>query len=171
MDLFPAAAALVSLSGAGTTAALAASLLMTIVPTALFASGSALASGVSYLLWKDMEIGADMTTLDDGESSKGDWFLSLSTANNDEDSGFFPKFAWQTQAMFCLHFSLFGLLCLGAHAGCYQSNQATFIGMTVVVINVHNTLASVSALTKKEGAKDWMLQVLMWPLRLFQSKE
>ena len=51
-----------------------------LVPTALLSSGFALASGVAFLLWRDMENRAD------GESDEGcdvdrmgDWFLSLSS--------------------------------------------------------------------------------------------
>ncbi|KAL7541181.1 hypothetical protein ACHAXR_011213 [Thalassiosira sp. AJA248-18] len=167
MDLFPAA-----LSGAAATGAAAATQsATTLIPTALLASGFSLAAGVSFLLWRDMEIRADMMSSDDGESSKGDWFLSLSAGSDDDDSDLSEKFASQTRLRLCLHLSIFGLLCLASHAGYYFSNQAPFLGMSAAIINVHNALTCVNALAKEEGLKALAVKFMMWPLSLFQSKE
>jgi len=133
-----------------------------------------MAAGVSFLLWRDLENRADMVSNDDGESHKGDWFLSLSNfsgrdddddSEGDSDSNM-EKFASRTRARLYFHLSLFGLLNLGAHGGYILSNQAPFLGASAAIINVHNTLACVSALMKEEGSKDLVL-----PLRLFKRKK
>ena len=172
LDLFPTliASGAAATTAATTTASVAAapSLMATLVPTSLLASGFGLATGVAFLLWRDLEVRADMT-LDDG-GDKGDWFLSLSSvANSDDKSESTKEFAKLTRERLLLHLSLFGLLCLGAHAGYYFSNQAPFLGMSAAVINVHNTLACVSTLMKERGLASWMTQFVTWPLKLFQG--
>jgi len=135
-----------------------------------------MAAGVSFLLWRDLENRADMVSNDDGESHKGDWFLSLSNfsgrdddddSEGDSDSNM-EKFASRTRARLYFHLSLFGLLNLGAHGGYILSNQAPFLGASAAIINVHNTLACVSALMKEEGSKDLVSQLA---IEIIQEKE
>jgi hypothetical protein len=147
-----------------------------LVPTALLASGFGLASTVSFLLWRDMEIEADMLCSEDGGSDKGDWFLSLSSTNDaeyDDDDDYrleeaSKKFASRTRSRLCLHLSLFGILSLCANAGRYFAEEAPFLGMTGVIINVHNVLACGAALWKEERAKDG-LGLSKWLIGLFQG--
>jgi len=152
-----------------------------LVPTALLASGFGLASTVSFLLWRDMEIEADMLCSEDGGSDKGDWFLSLSSANDaeyDDDYDYddyrleeaSKKFASRTRSRLCLHLSLFGILSLCANAGRYFSEEAPFLGMTGVIINVHNVLACAAAVWKEERAQDG-LGLTKWLIGLFQGGE
>ena len=170
------------------------SLRATIIPTTLLASGFGLASIISFLLWRDLETRADMLSSDDGRSSsKGDDFLSLSTTtttslssaatietdNNEADD--VGLFASQTRTTLYAHLSIFGILSLASHTGYYFSKQAPFLGMSAAIINIHNTLAYVSALLKEKnvevggggvGLVGGLLKLLvMWPIKLFQSKE
>ena len=184
-------------SATATTAAVAAlnaissssSLRATIIPTTLLASGFGLASIISFLLWRDLETRADMLSSDDGRSSsKGDDFLSLSTTtttlssaattetdNNEADD--VGLFASQTRTTLYTHLSIFGILSLASHTGYYFSKQAPFLGMSAAIINIHNTLAYVSALLKEKNVEEGglglvggLLKLLvMWPIKLFQS--
>lgn len=167
--LFPVLDAAGAVSTTATVTA-APSLAATAAPTALLAAGFALAGGVSFLLWRDMEIGAEMLGAEDGGSDKGDRFLALSSPTNGrwEDEGGIQKFASEARARLSFHLSLFGALCLAAHGGFYFSDQAPFLGVSAAIINVHNTLACIGALMKEEGAKEWMARAVTWPLRLFR---
>ena len=181
-DLFPTTTTSASavVSGAASYSSLSA----TMVPTSLLASGFGLASVISFLLWRDMEVRADMLSSDDGSSSKGDAFLSLasptsSATTNDDyskeegESSSIEKLASQTRTRLYIHLSIFGLLSLGAHGSYYFSNHAPFLGMSAAIINIHNTLACVSALMKETKMNGLSLRELsmMWPVSLFQSKK
>jgi len=149
------------------------SLLATLVPTTSLAFGFGLAATVSFLLWRDMESRADLLISDDGTSSKGDWFLSLSSKSNDKNEDEIEKFASKTRTRLYLHLSIFGLLSLGAHIGYYFSRDAPFLGMSAAIINIHNTLACVSALIKETdgGLVGGLKKLVSWPMSLFQSKK
>jgi len=145
-----------------------------LIPSALLSSGFALASGTSFLLWRDLDIRAEMASTEgqsdyDVEGTKGDWFLSLSNSSagieNDLDSQNFPL---ETRQRLYFHLSLFGLLSLGAHVGNYFSDQAPFLGMSASIINVHNTLTCVSALIKEQSLRDSLDHLISWPFRLVQ---
>lgn len=160
-ELFPTlpVADAVAVEGAAVSAAAASSLKATLVPTALLASGFALASCVSFLLWRDLDV---MASEDDELMNKGDWFLSLSTLDD-------KKLAKQTRRRLYLHLSLFGILSLGAHAGMYYTEQAPFLGLSAAAINVHNTLACVNALMKETTLAELGMKIVTWPLSLFQQ--
>ena len=150
------------------------SLLATLVPTTSLASGFGLAATVSFLLWRDMENRADILMSDDGTSSKGDWFLSLSSQSNDiKNWEEIEQFASKTRTRLYLHLSMFGLLSLGAHIGYYFSREAPFLGMSAAIINIYNTLACVSALIKETdgGLVGGLIKLISWPMSLFQSKK
>ena len=144
-DLFP------TLSAATTTVSATSNLM----PTAFLSSGFAMASGAAFLLWRDLEIRAEMAASDeetDAESRKGDWFLSLSNAGkSDSNDSENEVFVAETRQRLYLHLSLFGLLSLTAHAGIYFSDKAPYLGMSAAIINVHNTLTCISALIKEKG--------------------
>ena len=129
-----------------------------LVPTALLSSGFALAFGVAFLLWRDMENRADEECGGDG-GRMGDWFLSLTSrgtvdsSNDDDDEGDAAvAVASRTiRARLLLHLSVFGTLCLaGQSLGYRLSRAAPFLGLSAAAVNVHNVLACVSALTKKD---------------------
>jgi len=147
--------------------------LATLVPTTSLATGFGLAATVSFLLWRDMESRADILMSDDGTSSKGDWFLSLSSKSNDKNEEEIEKFASKTRTRLYLHLSMFGLLSLGAHIGYYYSRDAPFLGMSAAIINIHNTLACISALIKESegGLVGGLKKLVSWPMSLFQSKK
>jgi len=147
--------------------------LATLVPTTSLASGFGLAATVSFLLWRDMESRADALTSDDDTSSKGDWFLSLSSQSNDENEDEIEEFASKTRTRLYLHLSMFGLLSLGAHIGYYYSRDAPFLGISAAIINIHNTLACISALIKESdgGLAGGLRKLVTWPMSLFQSKK
>ena len=149
------------------------SLVATLVPTTSLATGFGLAATVSFLLWRDMESRADVLMSDDGTSSKGDWFLSLSSKSNDENEKEIEQFASKTRTRLYLHLSMFGLLSLMAHAGYYYSRSAPFLGMSAAIINIHNTLACISALIKETdgGLVGGLKKLVSWPMSLFQSKK
>jgi hypothetical protein len=128
------------------------------------AAGFATAGSVAFLLWRDYEIQSE--TLGGEESTKGDWFLSLSNNDKSEES---EIFAAETRQRLLFHLSLFGLLNLACHVGFTFSNQAPFLGMSAGIINVHNTLVCVTALVKEGGITSLVRQALSWPLNLFQS--
>lgn len=153
--------------------AVPSSLAATAVPMALLASGFALAALVSFMLWRDMDISAEAMVAEDGESHLGDSILALSSPENNDwdDDGMMRKFASEVRARLCFHLSLFGTLCLAAHGGLYFSNKAPFLGMSGAIINIHNTLACVSALLKEERAKEWLVRAATWPMKLFQIKD
>ncbi len=160
-DLFPR---LVTKSSAST---------LNLIHSALLASGFALASGTSFLLWRDLDFRAEMASTDvDAEGRKGDWFLSLSTriagSENHSESRNFPL---ETRQRLYFHLSLFGLLSLGAHVGNYFSDQAPFLGMSASIINVHNTLTCISALIKEKSLRDSVARLISWPLRLIQCQK
>lgn len=145
-----------------------------LIPSALLSSGFALASGTSFLLWRDLDIRAEMASTEgqpdcDIESTKGDWFLSLSNSSagieNDLDG---QNFLLETRQRLYFHLSLFGLLSLGAHVGNYFSDHAPFLGMSASIINVHNTLTCVSALIKEQSLRDSLDHLISWPFRLSQ---
>ena len=133
---------------------------------ATLASGFAIASCVAFLLWRDLENRSDGVGGD--ESKKGDWFLSLAT-NNDMDAES-ETFVSETRQRLLFHLSLFGIINLGAHASLLLSDQAPFLGMSAGIINVHNTLACLSAMVKEKSLPELITQALSWPLSLFQSK-
>jgi len=160
VDLFPAG--MMGMGGVMIAPAAAAAL----------ASGFALSSGVAFLIWRDLEIRSD--SLGGEESQKGDWFLSLSSTNHnnngkDDDLESFEKFAAETRQRLLIHLSLFGILNLGAHAGILLTDQAPFLGMSAAIINVHNTLACLSALVKEKSVPELITQVVTWPISLFKS--
>lgn len=135
---------------------------------AALASGFALSSCVAFLMWRDLEIRSE--TLGSGEESKkGDWFLSLSSNYNGKDVESSEKFASETRQRLLIHLSLFGILNLGAHAGVLLTDQAPFLGMSAAIINVHNTLACVSALVKEKSVPELISQAVSWPISLFKS--
>lgn len=140
-----------------------------LVPTALLASGFALASCVSFVLWRDFDVRSEMKDdNDDGEDvKKGDWFLSLSCFNGKESS----QFASQIRMRLYFHLALFGALNLCAHAGCYFTERAPFLGLSAAAINGHNTLAAASALLKESSASDLVMTVFNGPLSLFRAGE
>ena len=142
----------------------------TLVTTTLLASGFALASCVSFLLWRDFDVRSEMDDeSDDGEDiKKGDWFLSLSCFTGDEDN---RTFASHIRAGLYFHLALFGLLNLCAHAGYYFSEEAPFLGLSAAAINVHNTLAVANAFLKEANVSEFVTKVLSWPLNLFRGKE
>ncbi|KAL9178321.1 hypothetical protein ACHAXT_001749 [Thalassiosira profunda] len=140
-----------------------------LIPTATLASGFGMAAGTAFLMWRDMEVRADMLASDEGESPKGDTALSLASGMDGSEKA--EAFASITRARLCLHLAVFGLLNLGAHAGYYFSSQAPFLGTSAAVINGHNLLAAVSALRKEEGTKNVMMQILTWPIRAFRGGE
>jgi hypothetical protein len=135
-----------------------------IMPASKLAAGFATAASVAFLLWRDYEIQSE--TLGGEESTKGDWFLSLSNNDKSEES---EIFAAETRQKLLFHLSLFGLLNLACHVGFTFSNQAPFLGMSAGIINVHNTLVCVTALVKEEGITSLIRQALSWPLTLFLS--
>ena len=130
-----------------------------LVPTALLSSGFALAFGVAFLLWRDMENRADEEGGGDG-GRMGDWFLSLTSrgtvdsSNDDDDDEGDAAVAVASRtirARLLLHLSVFGTLCLaGQSLGYRLSRAAPFLGLSAAAVNVHNVLACVSALTKKD---------------------
>jgi hypothetical protein len=88
----------------------------TLLDTAQLSSGFALAVGVSFLLWRDME------NRNAESSSSGDSFLSLSsssTINKEEED---TVLATRIRVRLLLHLTVFGLLCLtGQSMGYYFS--------------------------------------------------
>ena len=104
--------------------------------------------------------------MDGEESTKGDWFLSLSNNDKSEES---KAFVSETRQRLLFHLSLFALLNLACHVGFTFSNQAPFLGMSAGIINVHNTLVCVTAMVKEEGITSLIRQAFSWPLSLFQS--
>jgi len=137
----------------------------TVVPAATLASGFALSSCVAFLMWREFEITSE--TVGGGESKKGDSFLSLSSIN--EEGAESEKFAMETRQRLLFHLILFGLINLGAHAGLLFSNQAPFLGMSAAIINVHNTLACLSALIEEKSVPELIKQAISWPLSFFRS--
>jgi hypothetical protein len=139
-----------------------------LVYTALLASGFALASSVSFVLWRDFDVRSEMDNESDNgeEIKKGDWFLSLSCFTERESN---KQLVSQTRKMLYFHLAIFGLFNLGAHAGYYFSDQAPFLGLSAAAINVHNTLAVANALLKETSVIDLITQVLNWPLKLFRG--
>uniref|UniRef100_A0A7S2Q259 Uncharacterized protein n=1 Tax=Skeletonema marinoi TaxID=267567 RepID=A0A7S2Q259_9STRA len=136
-----------------------------VIPAATLASGFFISSGVAFLLWRDLEIRSE--TLGGDESKKGDWFLSLSTTNDEDAES--EKFATETRQRLLIHLSLFGILNLGAHAGLLFTDQAPFLGVSAAIINVHNTLACLSALVKEKSVPELITQAVSWPISLFKS--
>eukprot|EP00986_Skeletonema_menzelii_P008555 scaffold3643_cov132-Skeletonema_menzelii.AAC.5 len=136
-------------------------------PSAALASGFAISSCVAFLLWRDTEIRSE--TLGGDESQKGDWFLSLSANNDDEDDAELETFVSETRQRLLAHLSLFGILNIGAHGGLLFTDQAPFLGMSAAIINVHNTLAYVSALVKEKSLSGLIAQAVSWPISLFKS--
>mmetsp|Transcript_212 Transcript_212/g.403 ORF Transcript_212/g.403 Transcript_212/m.403 type:complete len:461 (-) Transcript_212:43-1425(-) len=136
-----------------------------IIPAATLASGFFISSGVAFLLWRDLEIRSE--TLGGDESKKGDWFLSLSTTDDEDAES--EKFATETRQRLLIHLSLFGILNLGAHAGLLFTDQAPFLGVSAAIINVHNTLACLSALVKEKSVPELITQAVTWPISLFKS--
>jgi hypothetical protein len=81
-----------------------------IPPASKLAVGFATAASVAFLLWRDYEIQSE--TLGGEESTKGDWFLSLSNNDKSEES---EAFVSETRQRLLFHLSLFGLLNLACH--------------------------------------------------------
>lgn len=144
------------------------------VPTALLASGFALASSVSFLLWRDFDIRSEMNGDDQDNvegTGKGDWFLSLSNSvRMERTDAQTEKFASLTRKRLFFHLALFGLLNLGAHVGYYFSEASPFLGLSAAAINVHNSLVVVNALLKETNVSGLFMQVLQWPLSLFSNE-
>jgi hypothetical protein len=126
-----------------------------LLATAQLSSGFALAVGVSFLLWRDMENRVV-------ESSSGDSFLSLSSSSDgvssinkeEEDT---TVLATRIRVRLLLHLTVFGILCLtGQSMGYYFSNQAPFLGLSAAAVNIHNVLLCISTLmkeVKQEGSE------------------
>ncbi len=84
----------------------------------------ALAFGVAFLLWRDMENGADKEG-DEGDGRMGDWFLCLMVRGTRTTDDVFDT-----------------------------SDDASVdggVGLSAAAVNVHNVLACVGALTTEEG--------------------
>lgn len=144
-----------------------ASIAVNLVPTALLASGFALASCVSFLLWRDADVRSEMSDESDiGEDiMKGDWFLSLSCLGGETDK----QFASQTRKRLYFHLVIFGLFNLAASASYFFSEEAPFLGLSALAINVHNTLAVANSLLIESSASELVLQAVRWPLTLFSK--
>ena len=131
----------------------------TSVATAQLSSGFALAVGVAFLLWRDMENRIE---------SSGDSFLSLSSSdivssiNKEEEE----TVARRMRIRLLLHLTIFGLLCLtGQSMGYYFSNHAPFLGLSAAAVNIHNVLTCISALMKEVkqgggGTTTWNIRQL-----------
>ena len=131
----------------------------TLVATAQLSSGFALAVGVAFLLWRDMENRIE---------SSGDSFLSLSSSdivssiNKEEEE----TVARRMRIRLLLHLTIFGLLCLtGQSMGYYFSNHAPFLGLSAAAVNIHNVLTCISALMKEVkqgggGTTTWNIRQL-----------
>jgi hypothetical protein len=120
----------------------------TLLDTAKLSSGFALAVGVSFLLWRDMENRIVES------SSGGDSFLLLSSSiiNKDEED---TVLATRIRVRLLLHLTVFGLLCLtGQSMGYYFSTQAPFLGLSAAAVNIHNVLLCISALMKEVKQED-----------------
>ena len=139
-----------------------------LIPTVLLASGFALASGVSFVLWRDFDIRSEMESDDNNEVKKGDWFLSLSCFMGKENN---TKLVSQTRSLLYFHLALFGFFNLVAHAGYYFSTEAPFLGLSAAAINGHNTLAAANAMLKEARLGELITLVLGWPLRLFAEED
>ena len=139
-----------------------------LVPTALLASGFALASCVSFLLWRDTDVRSEMND-ESGNSGedimKGDWFLSLSCLGGNTDN----KLASQTRKRLYFHLVIFGLFNLAASASYFFSEEAPFLGLSAAAINVHNTLAVANSLLKESSVSELVLQAVRLPLTLFSK--
>ena len=133
-----------------------------VTPAASLASGFALSSCVAFLMWRDLETRSE-TLGGDSDSKKGDWFLSLSNINGQDGEP--DKFVSETRQRLLLHMVLFGVINLFAHVGAIYTDQAPFLGMSAAIINVHNTLACVSALLKEKSISE----LLSWPLNAFRG--
>jgi hypothetical protein len=119
----------------------------TLLATTQLSSGFALAVGVSFLLWRDMENRHV-------ESSSGDSFLLLSSSitNKEEED---TVLATRIRVRLLLHLTVFGLLCLtGQSMGYYFSNQAPFLGLSAAAVNIHNVLLCISTLMKEVKQED-----------------
>lgn len=127
--------------------------------TAQLSSGFALAVGVAFLLWRDMENRIERS---------GDSFLSLSSSDivssiNKEEK---ETVARRMRIRLLLHLTIFGLICLtGQSMGYYFSNHAPFLGLSAAAVNIHNVLTCISALMKEVkqgggGTTTWNIRQL-----------
>lgn len=155
--LFPTTLSSTTLSSTTTTT--------TVLATAQLSSGFALAVGVAFLLWRDVENRIERS---------GDSFLSLSSSSDGVASSINKEEEEETVARririrLLLHLAIFGLLCLtGQSMGYYFSNHAPFLGLSAAAVNIHNVLTCISALMKEVkqgggGTTNWSMQ------QLFQS--
>ena len=146
-------------------------LLATLLPTALLASGFGLATVTSFLLWRDLDVRADMVASDDGTSDKGDAFLSLSSGT-DDCGGASAELVTGVRVSLYLSLFLFGVLSLAAHGGQFLAADAPFLGMSGTLISVHNLLTCFSAFMREVGGLSGLTKwVLALPRKLLSPED